>query len=128
MKNMHKNEGLIGDVITLPTSDQRLLDECEVQSYRSSGSGGQHVNTTDSAVRLKHLPTGITVTCSQERSQYLNKLICLQKLRAKVARMNEKPLPRIATKKPRRAKEKVLKEKKQLSLKKKLRTKFHSSD
>ena len=125
---MPKNEELIGDEITLPTSDQKLLDECEVQSYRSSGSGGQHVNTTDSAIRLKHIPSGITVTCSQERSQYLNKMICLQKLRAKIAHLNEKPLPRVATKKPRRAKEKVLKEKKQLSLKKKLRTKFQHGD
>ncbi len=125
---MPKNEELIGDEITLPTSDQKLLEECEVQSYRSSGSGGQHVNTTDSAIRLKHIPSRITVTCSQERSQYLNKMICLQKLRAKIARLNEKPLPRVATKKPRRAKEKVLKEKKQLSLKKKLRTKFQPGD
>lgn len=108
--------------ILLPISDEKLLEECEIQSYRSQGSGGQHVNTTDSAVRLKHIPTGITVTARKERSQYLNKQTCIQKLRAKVALLNTKKEPRIPTKKPRRAKEKVLQEKKAHSAKKRMRS------
>lgn len=84
--------------IRLPDSDDKLLDECDVETYRSSGKGGQHVNKTESAVRLRHRPTGITVTCQEERSQWLNKLACLGKLRKRVEKLNDRPAPRIATK------------------------------
>jgi protein subunit release factor B len=97
--------------IHLPFSDEELLKECDIQAYRASGAGGQHIQKTDSAVRLTHRPTGITVTSQQERSQYLNKLYCLKKLRLKVEALNYRPPKRIPTKKPRSAKEKVLKQK-----------------
>lgn len=84
--------------IILPASDEKLLAQCDVETYRSSGSGGQHVNTTDSAVRLRYLPYNIVVTCQKERSQYLNKLECIKKLREKVAKLNYRPLRRIPTK------------------------------
>ncbi len=90
--------------ILLPESDEKLLDECEVETFRSGGKGGQHVNKTDSAVRLRHLPTGIVVMCQQERSQFLNKCICLEKLREKVAKLNIVPLVRKTTKPPKSAK------------------------
>lgn len=90
--------------IYLPKTDEKLLEECEFSAYRSSGKGGQHVNTTDSAVRLKHLPTGIVVTSQEDRSQYQNKLICLQKLREKVEKLNYRKPLRIATKVPYSAK------------------------
>lgn len=51
---------------------------------RGSGPGGQHRNKTDSAVRLEHIPTGIIVTCENERSQYLNKQLALEQLRARI--------------------------------------------
>ena len=110
-------------MIRLPESDEDLLRECEVQTFRSSGPGGQHVNKTESAVRLRHLPSGIVITSQQERSQHRNKSLCLQRLRRKVAQMNYRPAQRVPTRVSRTAKNRTLEEKARRSQIKRLRSK-----
>lgn len=92
-----------------PETDDALLAECRVDVFRATGPGGQGVNTTDSAVRLTHEPTGIVVVCRQERSQLRNKLTCLARLRERIAKlMAPPPPPRRPTRPTRAAKERRL--------------------
>ncbi len=65
-------------------------EDIEMQVYRSSGAGGQHINKTSSAVRLKHIPTGIVVSCQTQRSQFQNKDYCMKMLRAKLVEIQER--------------------------------------
>ena len=71
--------------------DIEIRDEdLRIDTYRSSGAGGQHINKTSSAVRLTHLPTGIVVSCQTQRSQYQNKDYAMKMLRAKLVEIKER--------------------------------------
>ena len=96
-------------------SADELARDCDVQVFRAKGPGGQGVNTTDSAVRMTHVPTGITVTARETRSQFQNRQLCLQKLSQAIKRRAQPPRVRKKTKVPKAARERRLADKRRRS-------------
>ncbi len=83
-----------------PDDDEALLAECRVETFRAGGPGGQHQNTTDSGVRLTHLPTGISASARESRSQHRNRKTALERLRAALEELARPETPRIPTRVP----------------------------
>lgn len=115
--------------MTDPTRQKSSLDldalkkQVVVETFRSSGPGGQRKNKTETSVRLKHLPTGITVSATEHRLQSLNLKLAFERLRERLRRLSQKRRRRIPTHVPFKAVEKRMEEKKQKSFRKQLRGK-----
>lgn len=106
---------------TIPADDETLLSQCEVHTFRSGGPGGQHQNTTESGVRLVHLPSGLRVESRSERSQHRNRKLALERLRTRLEELCTPETPRRATRVPRSEKRRRLENKKHRSKVKKMR-------
>lgn len=98
-------------------------DEIEITFYRSSGPGGQHKNTTETGVRVRHIPTGIVVVATSERSQLRNKEAALEELARRIAARRRKPKPRIPVKPSKAVKKRRVEDKRMRGAKKALRRK-----
>lgn len=105
------------------TDPEILKKRVIIETYRSSGPGGQRKNKVETAVRLKHLPSGITVVATEHRSQADNRKLAFERLRDRLIKLNRPRKRRIRTSAPLRAIEKRMEEKKIHSKKKHLRQK-----
>lgn len=107
----------------LALDDERLLSECEEEFFSSGGPGGQHRNVTRSGVRLTHLPTELSVTATERRSQAQNRAVALFRLREGLRALSVVPKVRKPTRPSRAAKQRRVDEKKRAGQKKALRRK-----
>lgn len=105
-----------------------IARDCDVQAFRASGPGGQGVNTTDSAVRMRHVPSGIVVTARESRSQFQNRASCLRKLKEEFARRARPSKKRVATKPSKAAKARRLADKRHRARIKAARKRYDGSE
>lgn len=105
----------------IPEHLERLLRQCEVETYRSSGPGGQKKNKTESSVRIRHRPSGIVRIATESRSQARNRLAALERVYRALEARARRRTPRIATRPTRAARERRVVDKRLASRKKGLR-------
>ena len=105
----------------LPAHLARLALDCDITAYRSSGPGGQKKNKTESSVRVKHLPSGITRIATESRSQGRNRQLALERVWGELQRRARKPKRRIATRPSGQAVERRLTEKRRVAERKRTR-------
>jgi protein subunit release factor B len=103
--------------------DEQLLAKCRIETFRAGGPGGQHQNKTESGVRLTHLPSGISVSARDSKSQHRNRRIALARLRQELEERARPETPRKPTNVPGREKRRRLEEKRRRSEIKKRRRK-----
>jgi len=116
------------NIAETPLTIAALKAEVEITAFKSGGPGGQHKNKTESAVRLKHLPTGIIVVAADHRSQFKNRETAWERLIEKLAHRRQKRKPRVPTKPSKVAREKRIEEKAQRSRQKQVRKKVRPED
>lgn len=102
---------------------EQLEREVEFTAYQASGPGGQHRNRTFSAIRARHIPTGVVVTAADSRSQLRNRRIALERLRRRLVEHFHEDPPRVPTRKARSVREREKRDRRKQSDKKKLRQK-----
>ncbi|MCG8467459.1 MAG: peptide chain release factor-like protein [Gemmatimonadetes bacterium] len=100
-------------------SDDELLAQCRVETFRAGGPGGQHQNKTESGVRLTHGPTGVIATARDARSQLRNRAAALARLRRRLAARERRPKPRVPTRKTKAADTRRLEDKRRRGARKK---------
>lgn len=100
---------------------ERLARDCEITPFKSSGPGGQKKNKTESSVRVKHLPSGITRIATESRSQRRNRELALERVWKELRRRSARPKPRVATRPSVAANERRITAKRRASVKKRER-------
>jgi protein subunit release factor B len=110
-------------IVRFDTDPEILKKQVVIETYRSSGPGGQRKNKTETSVRLTHLPSGITAIATEHRSQAQNRKLAFERLRERILRLNRPRKRRVPTSVPLRVIERKREEKRILSAKKRLRQK-----
>ena len=119
---MHEQRLTYSDYARYAALDEAaLMAQCEVECFHATGPGGQGVNTADSAVRMRHIPTGIVVTSRESRSQLQNRRLCLNKISDELKRRSRRPKRRIGTRPTKGSVERRLRQKQRRSDIKRLR-------
>src|SRR5688572_14072542 len=109
--------------------DRETLErQVEIEAFRSTGAGGQHVNKTESALRLTHLPSGVVIVARDTRSQHRNREVAFERLVERLRRLNHVPVKRVPTRPTKAARKRRLETKKQIGRKKATRGRVRSDE